>query len=92
MLACSDGNVSIFKSDTNHLDHTNAFPSVFGPRKNECRFTPAPVACSDLLHGREQSGPVRAGRGLSEYPEGITSPQDFKGPQEQPHFVMRILP
>jgi hypothetical protein len=32
------------------------------------------------------------GRGLSEYPEGITSPQDFKGPQEQPHFVMRILP
>jgi hypothetical protein len=44
------------------------------------------------LHGREQSGPVRAGRGLSEYPEGITPPQDFKGPQEQPHFVMRILP
>jgi hypothetical protein len=44
------------------------------------------------LHGRKQSGPVHAGRGLNQSPEGITSPQDFKGPQEQPHFVMRILP
>jgi hypothetical protein len=32
MLACSDEDVSIFKSETNHLDDINAFPSVFGPR------------------------------------------------------------
>jgi hypothetical protein len=31
-------------------------------------------------------------RGSAHYPKGITWTQDFTGPQEQPHFVMRILP
>jgi hypothetical protein len=31
-------------------------------------------------------------RGSAHYPEGITWPLDFKGSQEQLHFVMRILP
>lgn len=31
-------------------------------------------------------------RGSARYPKGVTWIRDFTGPQEQPHFVMRILP
>jgi hypothetical protein len=40
MLACSDGDVSIFKSETNHLNDINAFPFPIRSPDNECRFKP----------------------------------------------------
>jgi hypothetical protein len=133
MLGCSDGDVSTSKSETNHLDDINAFPSVFGPgtmsvalhQRQELSARPgvvrAPAAGTNpnidilkcLASVRHGSFPFSGSenavvfpatgapnprfshqprRGSAHYPKGITWTQDFTGPQEQPHFVMRILP
>jgi hypothetical protein len=52
MLACSDGDVSIFRSDTNHLNDINTFPSEFGPRTMRCRFTPTAGPCLEMSAAR----------------------------------------